>query len=179
MLTSKSSPIIVADCGPLIALAKIECLHILPLLFAKLYIPKTVFLEATLGMPSADSERIKEFCTNLSFTQVCEDAHGVAELAKISQLSIVLDAGESQAICLAEKMQCVLLVDEKLARVIAAKRGLPIVGVLGVLIQAKRLGHIQLIQPLLMTLQSQGYFLSPQLITQALILSGEAPMSHA
>ena len=131
-------PIIVTDCGPLIALAKLEHLHLLPLLFAKLYLPKTVYEEATLGVSSLDSEHIKQFVANGTFAEVHNAARESAEIAKMVLLQSLLDTGEAEAICLAEKLRCPLLVDEKLARAVATRRGIPILGVLGVLIQIGR-----------------------------------------
>ena len=62
-----------------------------------------------------------------------------------------------------------LLMDEKPGRRIAEGRGLQVIGVLGVLVQAKRQGLIPELKPLLQEVVSAaGFFLSPALMQAAL-----------
>ena len=81
-----------------------------------------------------------------------------------------LGEGEWEAILLAEQTRAdLLLMDEKPGRRIAEGRGLQVIGVLGVLVQAKRQGLIPELQPLLQEVVSAaGFFLSPALMQAAL-----------
>jgi len=49
-----------------------------------------------------------------------------------------------------------------------------VVGVLGVLLQAKRSGQIGMLSPMIERLQNSGYRLSPSLIETVLTLAGES-----
>ncbi len=70
-----------------------------------------------------------------------------------------LNAGEAEAIVLAlETSADILVMDERLGRETAAYLGLHCMGVMGVLITAKRQGHIQAVKPLLDTLRQVLHF---------------------
>jgi len=56
----------------------------------------------------------------------------------------------------------------------ARRRGIPVVGVAGVLLAAKRRGLLETVQPILLALSRQGYRLSDALITEVLRLAEEA-----
>lgn len=64
--------------------------------------------------------------------------------------------------------------DERRGRQTAIRQGLPLFGVLGVLLQAKRIGKIERIASVLDRMQSNGYRISQALIDAALKLAGEA-----
>jgi predicted nucleic acid-binding protein len=60
-----------------------------------------------------------------------------------------IDAGEAQAIVLAIELKATLLIDEVAGRAAAAAAGVPYMGVLGVLLLAKRQRLISEVRPLL------------------------------
>ena len=68
----------------------------------------------------------------------------MVETVQISpELELILGRGEAEAIMLAEKLKLPLLIDERKGRKIAEKRGIKIIGTLGVLLKAYKLGLIE------------------------------------
>lgn len=79
-----------------------------------------------------------------------------------------------QALVLAEALGCGVLMDEKRGRRVARYQGVPVVGVLSVLLRAKHEGHIHELTPMISRLQGSGYRLSDQLVDVVLELAGES-----
>ena len=86
-----------------------------------------------------------------------------------------LDRGEAEAIALAAELQAdLLLMDERLGRTEAARFGLRVIGVLGVLIEAKGRGRLQRIEPILDELRHDaGFRVSQALRARVLQAAGE------
>jgi predicted nucleic acid-binding protein len=85
-----------------------------------------------------------------------------------------LDAREAQAIALARTLQArLILLDERRGRAVAARLGLPVVGTLTVLIEAKLQGHVPLIAPVIDQMIAQGRRISLRLRTEVLRRAGE------
>jgi predicted nucleic acid-binding protein len=110
---------------------------------------------------------------------------GAGEVASAGWLEVVdrtadpdllraLDAGEAAAIPLAQELGAVLLVDDGTARAVAAERGIAVVGSLGVLIAAKRRGHLEAVEPVLDRMMLLGMFVAPALRAHVLALAGES-----
>ena len=124
--------IVVSDTTPIISLMKAGKLELLHKLFGVVYIPEAVYQELT------DNEAFSE---EVSMVQECEFLY-VEEVdngtsVKILRNFIGLDAGESEAIILAdEKHSDVLLMDEHKGRQVAKKMGITITGTIGILIHA-------------------------------------------
>ena len=92
----------------------------------------------------------------------------------ITELLEELDLGESEAIALAIELKAdYLIIDEYKGRAIADKKGVKIVGLLGVLIAAKRIGHLQAVKPLIDKIQINGFRLNRSLIDKVLNALGE------
>ena len=75
-----------------------------------------------------------------------------------------LDNGEAEAIALATELhpESVLL-DDKLARQMARRLGVPVTGTIGVLLRAKQVGLIVEVRSLITRLQSEGdYYIDPR-----------------
>ena len=81
-----------------------------------------------------------------------------------------LDSGEAEAIILAKEIQAeLLLIDERKGRNEARRFGIKIIGLLGVLVSAKRNGFIDEVKPLLDTLVNQiGFRVSKTLYERVL-----------
>ena len=85
-----------------------------------------------------------------------------------------LGDGEQEAIALAVAIGAeAVLIDERAGRRVAEEVGLRVIGTLGLLLEAKRAGHIRTIRAELDKLLETSFFLSPQLYDQLLRLAGE------
>lgn len=86
-----------------------------------------------------------------------------------------LGQGEAEAIVLAVEVNAdLLLIDEKLGRKEAAKKGLACIGVLGTLIDAKQAGLLPKIEPILNDLVfNAGFHIDKSLYSHVLQLAGE------
>ncbi len=160
--------VVVADTGPLIALALIELLPALPEIFATVYVTDGVVSEATQDDSKPGAREIRIALDNGWLTQrtiTISDAHlDVMEF---------LDQGEAEVLTLAKKLDAVALIDERRGRKVAFKQGVSVTGTAAVLILAKQLGKVTSINPLLDTLVQNGYRLAPPLVKEVLRLAGE------
>lgn len=160
--------VIVSDTGPLIALALVELLPVLPKLFSVVYVPEAVLLEATQDAARPGAKAI---------LAAIEKGWIVRKSVEVSDsyqaLVEILDQGEAEALALAEKLNAVALVDERRGRKVAVKRGIVVTGTAAVLIKAKQAGEISHVKPLLQSLSQCGYRLSPSLVIDVLKLCDE------
>jgi hypothetical protein len=85
-----------------------------------------------------------------------------------------LHRGEVEAIVLAQELQVLLLIDEATGRRLAGHLGLKYIGLLGVLIQAKKDGLIPAVKPLMDQTIQKGFFVSKPVYQQVLIEANEA-----
>ncbi len=99
----------------------------------------------------------------------------VQDATYLARLLGRLDQGEAEAIVLAREAHAdYLLMDEITGRRIALQEGLRVVGLVGVIQEAKRQGMIESVGKLLAALEEQaGFYLSVELKAQALRESGE------
>jgi predicted nucleic acid-binding protein len=158
---------VVADSGPLIALAALDGLHWPSQLWGQLLVPQTVLDECAELAHKTGSQQIRS-AVQAGLIEVKADA-----LLGDDALVAHLDPGESQAIWLARHMQAVLLMDERRGRKTASLLKIPHIGTCGLLVQAKRAGLIGPVRPLLDRLLAAGYFLAPALVSDTLRLVGE------
>lgn len=163
--------IIVADASPLIALAKLDCLELLFCSFNTVHLPEAVYQEVTVHKHRTDSLRIADFLQK-------QDGSGCFVHADIDNTEYrafrdQLDEGESQALSLASKLNCGILIDERLGRNIAAHYSIPVVGVMGILLKAKESGEITQIKPFIDQLLEHKYRLSDRVINIVLQRAGE------
>ena len=155
--------IVVTDAGPLIYLAGAGELDTLRYLFDAVVVPQVVFDEVTVaGAGRIGSEEVAA----ATWLRVEIEAPDPRLLA-------MLDAGEASAIPLAERLHAMLLVDDTSARAVAEDRGIRIVGTLGVLLLAKRAGHVSLVAPILERMAALGMYVSADLRRRVLQAAGE------
>ena len=152
--------LIIADATPLNYLILIRQAHLLPQLFARVLIPTAVFDELQhLDAP----ESVRAWILNPPSWLRRQALRSPPDPALN-----YLDAGEREAIALAEQMHAdQLLLDEAEARREAARRNLPFIGTLGVLREAARRDLIDL-RAVLVQLQETTFYVDPELIRSLL-----------
>ena len=91
----------------------------------------------------------------------------------IDGLPNVLHEGEREAIALAKERGAQLLVDEIRARRAALEWGIDVIGTLRILAEAKRLGQITVVRPIIGQMQSSGYRFDHVLVRRFLERIGE------
>lgn len=124
--------IVVSDTTPVISLMKAGQLGLLRQLFGVAYIPEAVYRELTDNEAFFEEVRMVQECEFL-YMQKVNNGKSVAILQNFTGL----DAGESEAIILADEMNSdVLLMDERKGRQVAKKLGITITGTIGILTQA-------------------------------------------
>ncbi|MBM4467530.1 MAG: DUF3368 domain-containing protein [Chloroflexi bacterium] len=160
--------IVVANAGPLIALAQIGHFSLLRSLYGELHIPPAVRDEVVAsgrGRPGAVA------VSAAAWIRVV----GVRDTTAVQLLRERLDAGESEAIVLAIELEAdLLLIDEARGRRVAEARGLNKTGTVGTLIAAKKRGLISAVTPLLDELRAAGFRMSEELYQTGRTLAGES-----
>ena len=160
---------IVSDTGPIIGLAKIGVIKLLEKYADEVLIPPMVYKEL-LGKIGPESEEIdnalNSFVKTANLPQTEEDLQ-----VNISDL----DEGEKQAITLAYSHidNTLLLMDDRAGREVADKLGIPVTGLLGLLLRLKEKGFIQDIGSFIEELRQNGYWLSDDIVEAAKKLAGE------
>ena len=160
---------VVADTGPLIALARVERLELLPRLYGRVIVPPAVHAELAL-----DSDRPGARVLAGAFNAGWITIETVMDSVLGRELARLLGPGETEAIALAEQEDArFLLVDDARGRRIARSREVSVVGVAGVILAAKSRGEVAAVGPILEALSNTGYRLSPRLIAGVLARAGE------
>ena len=160
---------VVADTGPLIGLARVDKLDLLRLLYRSVVVPPAVREELGIesGYPGAQ-------VLSAAFAERWITVQSSQGLVIATELAGSLDPGEAEAIALAEERAArFLLIDDAKGRRFARQRGIPVVGVAGVLLAAKSAGILAAVAPVLRDLSSAGYRLSSPLTSGVLSQAGE------
>jgi len=157
--------IVVSDSSPVVALARIELLDILPKLYGRAVVPVSVYQE--ISRPHLQFPLFPERWPWLS-VQAVNDSRRLASLSH-------LDAGEAEAILVAVEIGAdLLLMDERKGRKAAVTMGLHVTGLLGILAEAKRAGLIERLAPILNQLTEHAdFWLDPVLRDAVLRQVGE------
>ncbi|MBI4861668.1 MAG: DUF3368 domain-containing protein [Candidatus Riflebacteria bacterium] len=157
---------VIANTGPVSALALLDRLAILSRLYGEVLIPEGVMRELHQG-PGAQ----------LRASRVSgQEGVRVVQLARpaSARLLMELDQGEAEVISLAEERGASLvIIDEALAREYASVLGFRVTGTVGVPLRARREGLVSAVRPLLTQLRDGGYRLSERLVAWALTEAGE------
>ncbi len=158
---------LVANTGPVIALASIDRLDILRTFFSSVQVPQAVHDEIMQG-----GSRF----TGLATYHRADWIAMVPELPLDPLLSTVLDKGEAAVITLARSASAdVVLIDESKARKIARTiYGLRVIGSARVLVEAKRHGMLDNVAAALQAMREHGYWIHDAIVQYALREAGEA-----
>lgn len=145
--------VIISDTSAVSYLLQINEFVLLQKLYGKIIIPDMVFKELAL-MESHHSE------LSILINNEVIEVRTISNISLYEELfSTGLDDGEKEAISLAVELHAdLLLIDESKGRAVAKQMGIPHRGILGLLLEAKINGFIQLVKPLLQKLRNDTSF---------------------
>jgi len=160
----------VSDTSPILGLAIIGHLNLLQEQFGEIYIPQAVLAELKVNENFHGASVIQD-----ALTTGWLKAKDIQNKPLAQSLFLELDQGEAEAITLAMDLGVDMIVmDEKIGRERARGLGLKTVGVLGVLLTAKKQGRISSLKDAMMALRNEvGFFISDDLYRQILAQAGE------
>jgi len=154
---------VVSNASPLINLARIGELRLLPALYGQVFVPEAVWQEVVIdgtGQAGANEIRDASWITR----------HSVGNRLLVRALCQALDPGEAEAIALALELDhALLLMDERLGRESALHMGVHCVGLVGVLVEARHKTLVPALKPYLDALRDvAGFPLSDELYARVL-----------
>jgi predicted nucleic acid-binding protein len=160
----------VSDTSPILGLAAIGYLSLLEEQFGEVFIPQAVLTELKIDSNFKGTSEISRVLSD-GWLKVTE----VQNKPLAQSLLMDLHQGEAEAIALAIDLHIHLLVmDEKIGRERARDLGLKTVGILGVLLSAKKNGRIISLGDAMTALRNEvGFFISDDLYRQLLGRAGE------
>ena len=156
--------IVVADTSPPLHLGRVGRLDLVRAVVGRVIIPQTVWGDLVQVGTRPD---VVAAIRAADWIEVVEDP--------VLQ-DLGLDAGETAAILLAETLLAdALLIDERRGRAVASARGLAVIGTLGIVAGARRMGALERAAPVVTELRADGFWLSDALVAEFLRGLGEAP----
>ncbi len=162
--------IVVSDTSPLTNLAAIGQFDLLHRLFGEIYIANGVWRELNFGGRPHPGSREVETADWIHHREVRDQA-------LVAALRRDLDLGEAETLALAVELEAsVVLIDEREGRRTVIRLGLHPLGVLGLLLEAKKKGLVEEIRSSLKALRHQaGFYISNELYRSVLDMANEAP----
>ncbi|GAK61102.1 hypothetical protein U27_01000 [Candidatus Vecturithrix granuli] len=160
--------IVVSNTSPLTNLAAIHQFELLHRLYDQIHISDAVWDEL-----NSEGKRWPGRAEVSTADWI--ETHAVRNRSLVDVLRRDLDAGESESIALALELGAdMILVDEKEGRHAAQRLGLKVVGVIGVLLEAKSRGFIEHVRTQLDALrQIAGFYMKDSLYHAVLVLASE------
>ncbi|MDO8368502.1 MAG: DUF3368 domain-containing protein [Saprospiraceae bacterium] len=157
--------IVVSDTSPVTNLIQLGQLQLLHQIFGVVILPESVF---------------EELCQVPEQKTILEQQGWIfiqkpSDTAWVEILKLELDRGEAEAIALAVELKAAaLIIDERQGRNKAESVGLKIIGLLGILLEAKSKGLILSVRPLIDELVNKiGFRVHPALYQAILSKAGE------
>lgn len=162
--------LVVSNTSPILNLAVLGRLDLLREQFGDVLIPPAVLNELRIDADLPGSDAIR-----LALREEWIRLRGVENSQFVLALSRDLHGGEAEAIALAFQVGAEqILMDERDGRVIAKSLGLETVGVLGVLLRAKRQGQLASLELAMEALKEKaGFYIASNLFNQLLREAGE------
>lgn len=160
----------VSDTSPILGLAAIGQLDLLREQFGDIFIPQAVLAELRVESSFRGAAVIQQ-----ALQESWIKPREIENLPLAQSLSLDLNKGESEAITLAIDLgMTIIVMDERLGRDKARNMGLTAIGVLGILLSAKKQGRIESLKQAMSDLRNEiGFFISPDLYARMLSLAGE------
>jgi len=154
--------IVVADTSPVLHLARIGRLDLIPAVFGNVIVPRAVWSE--LIQPGTRPDVVAAVQA-AAWIEVLDDPGGQ---------DLGLDPGETAAINLATLMHAdAVLIDERRGRGVAVALGLTVIGTLGILAGAKRRHVVDRLRPIVEELRADGFWIADSLVEAFLSRLGE------
>jgi predicted nucleic acid-binding protein len=156
--------ILVADASALIALAACNSLALLDAIFGKVIVPETVYLEVTQA-DKPQSDRLRSYL---------QGKVRAVDMQRYVLLDAFADIGETAAMLLYKEAEAdYLLIDDRRGRKVAKINQIKTIGSLGVLLQAKRMGLVPRVKPLIDLIAASPVYIGKNLMQIVLELAGE------
>lgn len=159
--------LVIANTSPLLYLHLARHLDLLQTLYGAIVIPPAVQTEleagarAKLGVPDI---------ATLPWVEV-----KTVQSRVLIPAIVDLGAGEAEVIALGlEHPGSLLILDDLLARRVAALNRLTYTGTIGIVIKAKEAGYLQAVKPVINDLRGAGLWLSNELVAMILAQAGES-----
>jgi uncharacterized protein len=151
--------IVVSDTSAITALLQTGRAGLLEALYKQILIPEAV-----------RAELLKTHSSLPVFVRMEQ----VGNRTEVRRLLMEVDLGEAEAILLAKEHHALLLIDELDGRRVARREGVPFIGLLGVLVQAKQQGLIPSVRQLATEIERvAGFRLSEEIKAVAYRKAGE------
>lgn len=157
--------VVISDSSCLILLSKIGRLDILKGLYQEIFIPEAVYEEVTAKKDTAES-----LLQTSDWIRVCK----VIDRDRLEDMPPQLHLGEREAILLYTDLNAdLIIIDDNNARKEAARRGLRITGIIGILARAKDAGMIPAVRPLVEQLEREHFYISQDILNALYETIGE------
>lgn len=161
---------VVSNTSPILAISAIDHLNLFQKQFDEILSPEAVLSELKTETDFRGTKGIRQALNDGRLK-----VQRIENTSLAQALALELDYGEAEAITLAlETHSSIILLDEHDGRVKARALGLRPIGVLGVLLRAKKDGDIDSLRAMIASLQNDvGFFVSKQLMETILEQAGE------
>ena len=166
---SKPDKLIVADAGPLIALAIAEVLPQTVALYKTLLVPEAVVHQCVADPSAPGAKMLAKLVRGRGIKIIRESEISPLDAAYAQGLG----SGEVAVFAYAAQHQLVALIDERRARRIAQRLQVPVVGSGAVLLALKASGSIASVKPALEAWVAHGYVVAVTVVDEIIRRAGE------